>query len=144
LFEGDSGVPKLLISATEMSADRTEMIDGCMVDLIPYIPTRAASLGKWLWEEGVRIALLFATVVGTGLLAQPAFAETCTSPDDPSCTITCDDGCLAGTGDAGCVTECSDNAAAARQSKVLSGRVSVDVKKLPIAELLKRLATTPK
>jgi hypothetical protein len=40
------------------------------------------------------LALFFPTLVGIGFLAHSAFAETCTSPDDPSCTITCDDGCL--------------------------------------------------
>jgi hypothetical protein len=83
--------------------------------------------------------LFFPTLVGIGFLAYPAFAETCTSPDDPSCTITCDDGCLAGTGDGGCITQCS-NAAVAPQSKALTGRVSVDIKKLPIDVVLKRLA----
>ena len=87
----------------------------------------------------MRTVMFFPTLVGIGFLAQSALAETCTSPDDPSCTITCDDGCLAGTGEGGCITQCS-NAPVPPRSKPLTGRVSVDIKKLPIDVVLKRLA----
>ena len=88
----------------------------------------------------MRMSLFIATLVGIGFLAHSAFAETCTSPDDASCTITCDDGCLAGTGDEGCITQCSNTAVTPR-SKPLTGRISADIKKLPFDVLLKRLAT---
>jgi hypothetical protein len=79
-------------------------------------------------------------LVGIEFLACSAFAETCTSPDEPSCTITCDEGCLAATGDGGCITQCSDTAVTP-QFKPVTGRVSADIKKLPVDVLLKRLAT---
>jgi len=68
----------------------------------------------------MRTVMFFPTLVGIGFLAQSALAETCTSPDDPSCTITCDDGCLAGTGEGGCITQCS-NAPVVPRSKPLTG-----------------------
>ena len=78
--------------------------------------------------------LFFATVVGIGFLHCSAFAETCTS------TITCDEGCLAATGDGGCITLCSDTPITPH-SQALTGRVSDEIKKLPLDVLLKRLAT---
>ena len=86
------------------------------------------------------MSLIFPTLVGIGFLACSAFAETCTSPDEPSCTVTCDEGCLAATGDGGCITQCSDTVVTPH-SKALAGRISAEIKNLPLDVLLKRLAT---
>jgi hypothetical protein len=67
------------------------------------------------------MSLFFAALVGIGFLAHSAFGETCTSPDDPTCTITCHEGCLAATGDGECITQCSDTAVSHRGRKVLRG-----------------------
>ena len=88
----------------------------------------------------MRMSVFFAALAAIGFLPCSAFAETCTSPDEPSCTITCDEGCLAATGDGGCVTQCSDTPVTPH-SQALTGRVSAEIKKLPLDVLLKRLAT---
>jgi hypothetical protein len=88
----------------------------------------------------MRMSVFAAASVAIGFLACSAFAETCTSPGEPSCTITCNEGCLAATGDGECITQCSDTPVTPH-SQALTGHVSAEIKKLPLDVLLKRLAT---
>jgi len=86
-------------------------------------------------------ALILLTAACSALTISVAYADTCTAPGHPTCTITCPNGCGAiyVEPNGPCSTFCS-GAAIERSAAPIAGKVTSDLKNLSVDEILKRLS----